>query len=68
MFRISDSLKTCLLINLLAGSDLRKNNEQKGETFSPSKMEVLRSKLRTVQHLTDIRQGVTNKYRMVFFL
>merc|ERR1719192_2592347 len=38
------------------GSDLRKNEQHKGETFSPSKMEVLRSKLRTVQHLTDISQ------------
>jgi len=36
------------------GSESRKNAEQKGDTFSPSKMELLRSKLRTVQHLTDL--------------
>ena len=42
--------------NLLSitGSESRKNAEQKGDTFSPSKMELLRSKLRTVQHLTDL--------------
>ena len=33
-------------------SDSRKSADQKG----PSKMEVLRSKLRTVQHLTDVSQ------------
>lgn len=37
------------------GSDPRQT-EQKGESFSPSKMDVLRSKLRTVQHLTDSSQ------------
>merc|ERR1719245_322692 len=28
----------------------------KGESYSPSKMEILRSKLKTVQHLKDISQ------------
>ena len=39
--------------SLFVGSESRKNAEQKGESFSPSKMEVLRSKLRTIQHLTE---------------
>jgi len=39
------------------GSDPKQSKEQKGEkTISPSKMDVLRSKLRTVQHLTDTGQ------------
>ena len=64
-----ECLETFIYYANFAGSDLRKNNEQhKGETFSPSKMEVLRSKLRTVQHLTDIRKGVTNGYQMFFII
>jgi len=39
------------------GSDSKKKSkEDKGESYSPSKMEVLRSKLKTVQHLTDTSQ------------
>jgi len=38
------------------GPESRKTAEQKGESFSPSKMEVLRSKLRTLQHLSDVSQ------------
>merc|ERR1719300_838030 len=39
------------------GSDSKKNNDNsKPESYSPSKMEVLRSKLKTVQHLKDISQ------------
>ena len=43
--------------NTFSGSDPRQT-EQKGESFSPSpsKMDVLRSKLRTVQHLADSSQ------------
>ena len=64
-----ECLETFIYYANFAGSDLRKNNEQhKGETFSPSKMEVLRSKLRTVQHLTDIRKDVTNGYQMFFII
>ena len=41
----------------ILGSDPKQSKEQKGEkTISPSKMDVLRSKLRTVQHLTDTGQ------------
>ena len=45
-------------VKIFSGSELRKTADQKGDTFSPSpsKMEVLRSKLRTVQHLTDLSQ------------
>ena len=64
-----ECLETFIYYANFAGSDLRKNNEQhKGETFSPSKMEVLRSKLRTVQHLTDIRKDVTKGYQMFFII
>lgn len=39
------------------GSDSKKSAEEnKTESYSPSKMEVLRSKLKTVQHLKDISQ------------
>ena len=64
-----ECLETFIYYANFAGSDLRKNNEQhKGETFSPSKMEVLRSKLRTVQHLTDIRQGVPTKDKITSYI
>jgi len=39
------------------GSDAKKNAEEKTpESYRPSNMEVLRSKLKTVQHLKDISQ------------
>ena len=44
-------------ILVILGSDLKKSAEEnKTESYSPSKMEVLRSKLKTVQHLKDISQ------------
>jgi len=40
------------------GTDSKKDvaGEGKGESYSPSKMEILRSKLKTVQHLKDVTQ------------
>jgi len=40
------------------GADNKKDvsGDVKGESYSPSKMEILRSKLKTVQHLKDVTQ------------
>ena len=43
-------------IFFLGSDSKKKSKEDKAETYSPSKMEVLRSKLKTVQHLTDTSQ------------